>query len=86
MVDQIYDIFEITGAQKWVPAQFRDSDEANARTITHVDDFLSGPRHGTLKQPSMQNLAPGLTAFLKPKILPNIASMAYTTSKCSNGK
>ena len=51
-----------------------------------MDDFPSSPSHGTLKQPSVQNLAPNPTAFWKPQILPDIASKAYPTSKTPKWK
>ena len=51
MVDPIYDVFEITGSQKWIPARFRTSGESSALNTTKinpVDDLLSTINHDTL--------------------------------------
>ena len=44
-VDPIYDVFEITGAQKWVPAQFRTSEEALMLNTTKTQAFSEGIMH-----------------------------------------
>ena len=84
MVDPIYDVFEITGAQKWVPARFKTSGEAltlNAIKTTPLDIFLDAVDHDTLVQPERLLEAPDPTDYQTPHIPEEVSFKAYTSTK-----
>ena len=79
MVDPIYDVFEITGAQKWIPARFRTSGEANTLHTTktnHVDALLNSLNHDALVCPEMPIMAPDPTTFQDLPIPPELSFKA----------